>query len=180
MIDSNTLLPTLIPRLVASTSSLKSTNKATPDALSFQAMAILQGKFLNLSTTTSNPSYSPFPLTSKILHTFFFNLNKWDHYRTKPFLSPLMSLHYTVTFLTTKALKLAVISLTPVKTKHYLLNVSVISLEWYLAWTIFSLTMRISYKFTELQWELVRHPSTQTYSWVNLNNTQSTMLPSSP
>ena len=48
-------------------------------------------------------------LTSKILHTFFFNLKKWDHYQTMPFLSPLMSLHCTLTFLTTKVLKLAAI-----------------------------------------------------------------------
>ena len=129
MSHSNTLQPTPIPRLVASTSSLNSTNKATPDFLSFLAMAILQSEFLNLSTTTSNPSYSPFLSTSKILHTFFFNLNKWDHYQTTLFLSPLMSLHYTLTFLTTKGLKLAAISLTPVKTKHLLLNASVISLE---------------------------------------------------
>ena len=27
------------------------------------------------------------------MHTFFFNLNKWDHYRTMPFLSPSMSFH---------------------------------------------------------------------------------------
>ena len=122
MTHSNTLYPTPIPRLVTSTSSLKSTNKATPDVLSFLAMAILQTEFLNLLTTTSNPSYSPFLPTSKILHTFSFNLNKWDHYQTTPFLSPLMTLHYTLTFLTMKVLKLAAISLTPVKTKHYLLN----------------------------------------------------------
>ena len=36
-----------------------------------------------------------------------------------PFFSPLMSLHYTLTFLTKKALKPAAISLTPVKTKQY-------------------------------------------------------------
>ena len=35
-------------RLVASTSSLKSTKKATPDVLSFLAMATLQSEFLNL------------------------------------------------------------------------------------------------------------------------------------
>ena len=125
-------------------------------------MAILQSEFLNLVTTTPNPSYSSFHLTSKIIHTnFFFNLNKWDHYWTMPFLSPLMSLHYTLTFLTMKALKLDAISLTPFKTKHYLLNLSVISLEWYLARTIFPSTMSISYKFMELQWDRVWHPHMQ-------------------
>ena len=55
---------------------------------------------MNLSTANSGPSYSPFPLISKILHTFFFNLSKWDLYRTTPFWSPLMSLHYhALTFL---------------------------------------------------------------------------------
>lgn len=49
--------------------------------------------------------------------TLSFNFNELDLYRTMPFFSPLMSLHYTLT--STKALKPAAISITPVKTKQY-------------------------------------------------------------